>query len=375
MSGIYIHIPFCKKKCNYCDFYSTKDSNGIDALVKSEIKELKLRQDYLLNESIKTIYFGGGTPSLLGICHIFEFLNVVRSVFNVTNDCEITLEANPEDLTDEYLIELFNIGINRLSIGIQSFNNEVLKFLGRRHNNSKIKHIIEFAQKIGFNNISVDLIFGIPSFDLSTYLDSLNEVLKLNVQHISAYALTFAEGTLFHKRLTNRMINEINEEDMLNQFNATIDTLADNGFFQYEVSNYAKQGFESKHNTSYWENVKYIGIGPSAHSYNLVSRQWNMSHTAKYCRAVEQSESFFEIEYLSQKDKYNDYIITGLRTFKGVSLVVINERYEKNISTHFLDEVNKLLNDDLLYVKENRIVLTRKGVFVSDFIIEKLFIA
>lgn len=373
MSGIYFHIPFCKQKCNYCDFYSRSDSNGINELVKYEIQEFLLRKDYLNNELIETIYFGGGTPSLLSINHISELLNCVRQHFQVSAQCEITFEANPDDLTDVYLKSLYDCGINRLSIGIQSFNDKVLKFLGRRHSSKKLNYIIENAKKIGFGNISVDLIFGIPGMELSTYIDSLSQVIQLNIQHISAYSLTISEGTLFYKMMKNNTLSEINEENLLIQFNTTIDTLSEHGFFHYEISNYAKDGYKSRHNCSYWEDIKYLGIGPSAHSYNMVSRQWNISDTSKYCSKINQSQSFYEVEYLTHNDKFNEYVITGLRTSNGVSKRYINENFDERICTHFTKEVNKLLNDNLIYVVEDRIVLTRKGILISDFILRNFY--
>jgi len=373
MAGIYFHIPFCKQKCSYCDFYSRKDSNDIDELIKFEVRELVSRKNYLDKELVKTIYFGGGTPSLLSIGNISELLNCTKQNFAISNDCEITFEANPDDLSEEYLISLYSLGINRLSIGIQSFNDDVLKFLGRRHDSKNLQKIVEKAQNIGFNNISVDLIFGIPGIEMSTYLESIDKVIKLDVQHISAYSLTVSKGTLFYKMLKNNKLSEINEEDLINQFNNTIDILSDNGFLHYEISNYAKEGFKSRHNCSYWENVKYLGIGPSAHSYNLVSRQWNVSNTKKYCNDIDQLKCYYEIEYLTDNDLFNEYIITGLRTSNGVSKNYISENFDKKISYHFMMTVNKLYSDNLINFNIDKIVLTRKGILISDYIFGLLY--
>lgn len=373
MAGVYFHIPFCRKKCHYCDFYSVRDSKGVEALVKSEIDELFLRRDYLEGEVVKTIYFGGGTPSLLGISQVNDLLVGVRDNFDVVSECEITLEANPDDLSEAYLLNLRQIGINRLSIGIQSFNDEILKFLGRRHDSKKLAEIIEFAQKAGFNNISADLIFAIPGMDPEVYNDSLEKVIKLDVQHVSAYSLTIEKGTYFHKMLINNKINEIGEDEMLRQFNATIDLLSKHGYDQYEISNYAKEGYQSRHNCAYWENEKYLGIGPSAHSYNRISRQWNVSDTRKYCSHVSQSEPFFEVEYLTPIDKFNEYLITGLRTALGVSEQYISASFDEKIVHYFGNEVNKLLDTGLLYRGGDRVVLTRRGMLISDFILRKLY--
>lgn len=373
MSGIYFHIPFCKQKCSYCDFYSTKDANGIGELVKSEIKELILRKDYLKQDLVDTIYFGGGTPSLLGIYDINDLLNSVKRNYNVSDQCEITFETNPDDLTKEYLEGLFDCHVNRLSVGIQSFNDDILKYLGRRHDSRNLNFNIETAKKVGFSNISVDLIFGIPGMELATYLNSIDKVVQLDIQHISAYSLTIAEGTLFYKLRKENKLKEIDEEVLLVQFNSTIDILSEHGFNQYEISNYAKDGYKSRHNCSYWEDVNYLGIGPSAHSYNGFSRQWNISNTRKYCSMLDKDEPFFEVEFLTRKDKFNEYIITGLRTSNGVSRKFINENFEGEIVQHFVKEVFSLLKQELIYPYDDRVVLTRRGILISDYILERLY--
>ena len=373
MSGIYFHIPFCKQKCSYCDFYSIKDSKGVVELVKSEIKELVLRKEYLGGEIVNTIYFGGGTPSLLGKYDINNLLNCVRQNFEISPSCEITFESNPDDLTEDYLQGLLECQINRLSIGIQSFNDDILKYLGRRHDSKKLNFIIESAKKIGFDNISIDLIFGIPGMDLATYYDSLNKAVQLNIQHISAYSLTIAEGTLFYKLRNSNKLHEIDEEDLIIQFNSTIDILAKSGFEHYEISNYARNGFKSRHNCSYWEDTNYLGIGPSAHSYNGGSRQWNVSNTRQYNSLLDKGKPFFEIEFLTRIDKYNEYIITGLRTSKGVSISFIEANFEERIIKYFNKEANNLLKQELVYFQNDRIVLTRRGILISDYILQLLY--
>ena len=373
MSGIYFHIPFCKQKCSYCDFYSTRDSNGIVDLVNSEMQELVLRKDYLKNDLIDTIYFGGGTPSLLSEYDVNNLLGCVKQNFEVSTECEITFETNPDDLTEDYLKSLRDCNINRLSVGIQSYNDKILKYLGRRHDSKLLDFNIETAKKVGFDNISVDLIFGIPGLDLTTYLESLNKVVQLDVQHISAYSLTIAEGTLFYKLRNQNKLKEMNEDELLIQFNATIDILAENGFNHYEISNYAKEGYKSRHNCSYWEDVNYLGIGPSAHSYNGVSRQWNISGTKKYCKMIDSRDSYFEIEFLTRKDKFNEYIITGLRTSKGVSRKFITETFDEPICKHFTKEINNLLQQDLIYQDDDNVILTRRGILISDYILQMLY--
>lgn len=373
MAGIYFHIPFCKKKCNYCDFYSIINSRDIIELVKCELLELEIRSRYINNEIVESIYFGGGTPSLLEINQIKRVLDEVNLKFEVSDDCEITFEANPDDLSEEYLLGLFMVGVNRLSIGIQSFDDNVLRFLGRRHDSFRVVDIIKNAQRIGFKNISVDLIFGIPGFTTDVYKESLDHVLSLNIQHISAYSLSIEKRTLFYKLLKDNKISEVSEEELLVQFDMTIDFLKEKGFVQYEISNYALKGFESRHNSSYWGGVNYLGIGPSAHSYNHISRQWNVSSVKNYCEGIIENKSFFEIELLSEQDKYNEYIITGLRTLKGVSISVIQNNFDFSISQHFRKVMGHLINDDLIYMHDDRVILSRKGLFISDYIIRCLY--
>lgn len=373
MSGIYFHIPFCKQKCSYCDFYSTKDANGIGELVKSEIRELILRKDYLKQDLVDTIYFGGGTPSLLSIYDVDALISNVRLNYNVSAQCEITFETNPDDLTEDYLKGLFDCHVNRLSVGIQSFNDNILKYLGRRHDSHNLNFNIATAKSVGFSNISVDLIFGIPGMELATYLDSIDKVIQLDIQHISAYSLTIAEGTLFYKLRKENKLKEIDEEELLMQFNSTIDILSEHGFNHYEISNYAKDGYKSRHNCSYWEDVNYLGIGPSAHSYNGISRQWNISSTRKYCGLVSKNEPFFEVEFLTHNDKFNEYIITGLRTSNGVSRKFVMEHFDGEIAQHFVNELFSLLKQELIYPYEDRVVLTRKGILISDYILQRLY--
>lgn len=374
MAGVYFHFPFCRQKCNYCDFYSRRNSGGVEDLVKSEREELVLRKDYIEGEKVNTIYFGGGTPSLLSIGYLKDLLDSVKENFEVSSDCEITFEANPDDLTGEYLEALYQTGVNRLSIGIQSFNDDILKFLGRRHDSKKLTEIIGSAKKAGFNNISADLIFAIPGMDFEVYIDSLDKIIQLGIQHVSAYSLTIEKGTYFYKLVQNRTICEVSEEEMLRQYNATIDILGQHGFSQYEISNYAKEGFKSRHNSSYWEDEMYLGIGPSAHSYNRVSRQWNVSDTKKYCTNISLSVSFWEIEYLTKNDKFNEYLITGLRTSQGISLSYVNNSFEDDVIRHFKIEIDKLLKNNLLCFNGDRIVLTRKGMLISDLILRQLYL-
>ena len=373
MAGIYLHIPFCKSKCNYCDFYSSINLSNIDKLVHSEISELFLRKQYLGNDLVNTIYFGGGTPSVLSISHIVDLLDSIRRNFTVSNECEITFEANPEDLNENYLSLLFQVGINRLSIGFQTFNDNILTFLNRRHNSSNLDNIIRNAKSIGFNNISVDLIFGIPGLDKEAYVYSLNKFINLDVQHISTYSLTIEKNTYFYKRLKDKKFSEISEDEMIWQFNHTINILEESGYNHDEVSNFAKEGYVSKHNSAYWSNSLYLGIGPSAHSYNGSSRQWNVSSIKNYCVKLEEFGDYFCIEYLTENDKYNEYILTGLRTSKGISASFVIENFCEKIVLYFKRELKGLINSEYIIQNQDNIFLTRKGILISDYIIRILF--
>ena len=370
MSGIYFHIPFCHKKCNYCDFFTVSNSVNVDNLIKSEVKELLIRKSYLKNSIIDTIYFGGGTPSLLSSKHIFDLLSVVRTNFKLNPIAEITIEANPEDLDENYLNSIYELGINRLSIGVQSFNNDILKFLGRSHNADEIHKAIDLAKLIGFKNISIDLIFGIPGFNSESYLSSLKSSIDLNINHISAYGLSIVRNTLFYRKLKARIIPDINEDEFIDQFELTMDFLTMNGFDQYEISNYCKPNFESKHNSNYWKDVPYLGIGPSAHSFDIDSRQWNVSNLIQYISFIDHSKDFYEKEILQNIDKFNEYILTRLRTKDGIN-------YEHIKFNFYLDIFKQLLElESEGYLKRivNNFVLSRKGIILSDFVIEKLYV-
>jgi len=346
---------------------------SIRKLVESEKNELISRKHYIGNEIVETIYFGGGTPSVLSAIHVKELLAVIYTNFIVASDCEITLEANPEDLEEPYLTGLRSAGINRLSIGIQSFNNEMLAYLGRGHDNSKLVNKIKAVKTAGIGNISLDLIYGIPGLSLGNYLESLNVAVQSGIQHISAYSLIIEKNTFFYKLYkTNRLI-EAPDDDVVAQFNATIDTLANHGFSHYEVSSFALEGYKSRHNSSYWEGKKYLGVGPSAHSFDGISRQWNLSSIRNYMLNMENGKDFFEVEILSETDRYNEYLLVGLRTANGISRNYISEKFNPRIADYFTKELSKLNSKDFISVIDDRVTLTRKGIFVSDLIIRSLF--
>jgi len=316
MAGLYIHIPFCKTKCHYCDFYSTSNSELIENFILALKKEIDLRSGYLNGESISSIYMGGGSPSMLEILQLQQILEKIKLNFVISADAEITFECNPDDVNLSYFIGLKSLGINRISIGIQSFDNNILRFLNRRHDAERGEEAIKSAKKSGFENISVDLMFGIPGMSNEIYESSLDKAMSFNVKHISAYQLSIEPNTLLQKKLSKGEFSVPDEEINLFQFNLTIEKLKNNGYSHYEVSNYAREGYESKHNLLYWNNVKYLGVGPSAHSYDGVSRQWNVSNTGTYVELVSKGSVFFTKEDLHTENKYNEYILKAMRTHK-----------------------------------------------------------
>lgn len=374
MAGIYIHIPFCRQKCHYCDFYKTVNVGFIKQFILFLRKEIELQKIYLQGESVETIYFGGGTPSVLKQQELVYILSVLKSEFQVESNAEITLEANPDDLNLTYLESLFQAGINRLSIGIQSFQNQHLKKMNRRHNVKQAILSVENAIKAGFSNISVDLIYGLPELSLKQWKQNLQEVFKLPVQHLSAYHLTYHRGTPFYSWLKNGTLKEPSEEESIEQYNELINESWFAGFEQYEISNFAKDKLYSKHNTSYWTGKKYLGLGPSAHSFNGISRQWNVAGIEDYMKALKTDSPFYKKENLNEKDKFNEFILTNLRTKWGVSLSFIEENFGVEKSTYFLESIQKYLNTGKINEQNGNFTLSNKGVFVSDDILSDLMI-
>ncbi len=373
MAGIYLHIPFCKRKCAYCDFYSVANKSFLEEFVNTICAEIKLQSEYLGEEKIKTIYFGGGTPSMLSSNHIEKILEEIYRYFKVGQNNEITLEANPDDLNENYLKSIFTLGVNRLSIGIQSFNKSYLQLMKRQHSaNQAISSIVE-AKKVGFKNISIDLIYGLPDFTLKKWEENINQAIKLNIQHISAYHLTIEPNTIFQKLHKNKKLNLPNEKESLEQFQTLVEKTKENGFLHYEISNFAKDGSISLHNTNYWMNVKYLGLGPSAHSYNLTSRQWNISNLRAYLDSITKGKIPFEKEILEEKEKYNDYVITSLRTMWGLNIKKLKNEFDKKYLKYFLSKTENLLKKNLLRKSGNNYILTEKGIFISDNIMESFF--
>jgi oxygen-independent coproporphyrinogen-3 oxidase len=374
MAGIYIHIPFCRQKCYYCDFYKTVNNSLTTQFIKTLKKEILLRKDFTENEAIKTIYFGGGTPSVLIKEELNEILGFMKNEFPVSAHAEITFEANPDDLTPGYLKSIFDAGINRLSIGIQSFQDKHLKKMNRRHSAKQAVEAVLNAEKTGFQNISVDLIYGLSNLAISEWKQSLDEVFQLPVNHLSAYHLTYHEGTPFYTWLKKGTLKELSEQDSVEQFNMLIDKCAEAGFEQYEISNFARNQNYSKHNTAYWTGETYLGLGPSAHSFNGSVRSWNVAHVESYIKAIEKGTNFFQQEILTENDRYNEYILTHIRTKWGVSAHYIYKNFGEEKAVLFRKEIEKYLQKNILKMENGSVVLTRKGLFVSDDIMANLMI-
>jgi oxygen-independent coproporphyrinogen III oxidase len=373
MSGIYIHIPFCKQACHYCDFHFSTSLIKKDAMVLALAKEIQMRKNEFQDEVIETIYFGGGTPSRLQIADLRLLINTIYKSFKVVKNPEITLEANPDDLSESYLIELSKTRINRLSIGIQSFYEDDLKLMNRAHNSAEAKECLQFATQY-FDNISIDLIYGVPGLSNEKWLQNIERALSFNIPHISSYALTVEPKTALHTFIQKGIIPKLDDDVAHQHFQLLVDKLEQNGFIHYELSNFGKENYFSKNNSSYWLGKKYIGIGPSAHSYDGVSRSWNVSNNTLYLKAIAENKLPSESEILSKTDRYNEYIMTGLRTIWGVSLHRIEEEFGKTYFDYLIKQSEKFINDDLLFIENNILKTTKKGKFLTDGIASDLFL-
>lgn len=373
MSGIYIHIPFCKQACYYCDFHFSTSLKKKDDLINALIKELELRNTEFKNITVETIYFGGGTPSLLTNTELQSIINSVYKNYEVSDNPEITLEANPDDLSKDRIITLSKSPINRLSIGIQSFFETDLKLMNRAHNANEAKACLEEATK-HFNNISLDLIYGIPGASNAQWLQNIEMALSYNIPHISSYALTVEPKTALAAFIKKGIINNVDDTQAHEQFHLLKDKLEDQGFIHYELSNFGKDGFFSKNNSAYWQGKSYLGIGPSAHSFNGKQRGWNVRNNSKYIEAIEQNKLPIEIETLTLTDQYNEYIMTGLRTIWGVSITKVETDFGTVFKDYLIEHTKVLINQHLLYIDNAHIRVTKKGQFLSDGIASKLFI-
>jgi oxygen-independent coproporphyrinogen III oxidase len=373
MSGIYIHIPFCKQACHYCDFHFSTSLKKKDEMVLALAKEIEMRKSEFQYEVVETIYFGGGTPSRLQIADLRLQIDSIYKNYKVSENPEITLEANPDDLSEEYLVELTKIGINRLSIGIQSFFEEDLKLMNRAHNSEEAKKCLELATHY-FDNISVDLIYGIPEMSNEKWLENIETALSFDIPHISSYALTVEPKTALHTFIQKGIIPQPDDEVAQEHFQILVDKLSENDFIHYELSNFGKENYFSKNNSSYWLGKKYIGIGPSAHSYDGEKRGWNVSNNSLYLKSISENKLPLETEILSKTDRYNECVMTGLRTIWGISLDRIGSEFGKTYLDYLNQQASKYIEDHLLFVDENILRTTKKGKFLSDGIASDLFL-
>ncbi|MDO9255290.1 MAG: radical SAM family heme chaperone HemW [Bacteroidales bacterium] len=373
MAGIYIHIPFCKHKCNYCNFYSLASTRYMDQIGNAIAGELIQRKGYLEGQTIETIYFGGGTPSLIETDDIEKILRAIYKHFRIEPDAEITLEANPDDLTPVKFTTLKNAGINRLSIGIQSFRQEDLAFLSRTHTSAQVTQCITDAQQAGFQNLSIDLIYGIPTLTDEGWKENLQKAFSFGIPHISAYSLTVEDKTPLEHMIRKGKMRPVNENLSLSQFHILCAMMQEQGYEQYEVSNFCLPGAYSRHNTAYWQGKSYLGAGPSAHSYNGISRCWNVANLATYTETVTAGEVKSEQELLSPTTQLNEYIMTSLRTMWGCDLVQVKRKFGEEIAENLLLDALTFMESEQMIYRDGKLVLTHDGLLFADGISAALF--
>lgn len=372
MAGIYIHIPFCKQACHYCDFHFSTSLKNKESMLESLQKELALRKDELQTQEVETIYFGGGTPSILEVHQINTLIDYIYQNFTLATNVEITLEANPDDLDLLTIQKLAQSKVNRLSIGVQSFAQEDLKMMNRAHDHNEAINCLKLARQY-FDNISIDLIYGIPGMSNQRWLENIQTVIDLGINHISCYALTVEKRTALYKLIDKGVIPKVQEEVAHEHFKILIETLKKNGYIHYELSNFSKPGFYSRNNSGYWLGNNYIGIGPSAHSFNGSQRSWNIANNSLYIKALAKGELPSEKEQLTLVDCYNEYIMTGLRTIWGVDLQQIENRFGARFKTYFLKSSQKFIEQETIRRIGQVFTITDKGKFLSDGIASDLF--
>ena len=371
---IYIHIPFCKQKCSYCNFHFSTSLQSKDEVISAIKKELFLRKDELQNKTLQSLYFGGGTPSILSGDEINSIVDEVLKYYSFAKDIEVTLEANPDDLDKNFLKDLSRSPVNRLSIGTQSFFDEDLKLMNRAHNASEAEDSIKRAQDFGFENLSIDLIYGSPTSNLEIWKENLNKTIALEVPHISSYALTVEPKTALNDWILKGKVANPKEEEQNKEFYYLSDFLKDNGFDHYEVSNFAKPGFYSRHNSAYWKYKEYLGIGPSAHSYNGSDiRSWNVANNQHYVKKLSSNILAKETEVLSQEDQFNEMIMIGLRTIWGVDLNSLNTKFSEEMLQKFQNEIKQKIAGGILIIEDNHLKIPEKHWFMADGIASDLF--
>jgi oxygen-independent coproporphyrinogen III oxidase len=371
MAGIYIHIPFCRKACHYCNFHFSTSASNIPEMAGAIIKEASLRSNYL-TEPVDTIYFGGGTPSLMSTDDIQSLLKALKDLFSVSTGAEVTLEANPDDITEEKLVEWSSAGINRLSIGIQSFFDEDLQWMNRAHDSGQALACLQLALK-HFSNITIDLIYGTPTLTDEKWKQNVEKAIALNIPHLSCYALTVEPKTALDKMIKQNKKENVDSEKQARHFELLMRWAKQAGYEHYEISNFAKPGFRSKHNSSYWQGKPYIGLGPSAHSFNGNERQWNISNNALYLKSIEQDIVPFEKEVLTEIQQLNEYLMTSLRTMEGLSLYHVAEHWNKETAAAIKKDAAIFLEKGTMTASNDHLILTDEGKLLADGIAAELF--
>lgn len=372
MAGIYLHIPFCKRRCIYCDFFSTTENEKKEAYIQALSRELELRKDYLGGETIDTIYFGGGTPSQLGKKDFIQLFDYIYKVYSINPEAEITLEANPDDLTPKYVAMLRTLPFNRLSMGIQTFKENTLRLLHRRHTALQAQQSYQCCREAGFQNISIDLMYGLPGETLEDWQKDLQTAIDMHPEHISAYHLIYEKGTPLWKLKEAHKVEETDEDLSVSLFKELIHTLKANGYEHYEISNFCRPGYYSRHNSSYWTGKKYLGCGPSAHSYDGISRQWNVASLSRYIQGILNGTPCQEKEELDLYTRYNDFVITRLRTASGIPTDTLKETFGKTLYDYCMQMAAPHLQQGLLTCDHHTLKLTEQGIFISDGIMSDL---
>ena len=375
MAGIYIHIPYCKQKCHYCNFFSVASKRFMPEVVEAICREAELQKHYLEDQTINTIYFGGGTPSLIGNDLLAKIFVTLKANYTISADTEITLEANPDDISAQTLEQWKNLGINRLSIGIQSFRDDDLHYLNRVHNAQKAIECIELAKSVGFHDLTLDLIYGIPVLSDEAWFANIETALKLEIPHISTYALTVEPYTALDVLIRKGKYAPVDEAQAARQFELLMEHMAEHGYLHYEISNFCKPGHFARHNTAYWQGEPYLGLGPSAHSFNGASRQWNVSGIKEYLDAIETQNFPFESETLSMDHRYNEYVMTGLRTMWGCSTVEIRQKFGESYQNLFTAGIQKYIQNGMVAQHDDTYQLTNDGQLMADGITSDLFVA
>ena len=379
MSGIYIHIPFCKSKCAYCNFFSLVTEKKVDDYVSALKKEIIDSKSYLDDELVKTIYFGGGTPSLLPVKYVEEIMELLHKNFNIVANPEVTLEINPDTIDKDKMFALKSLGVNRMSVGIQSFHDDDLRYLGRRHDSRHAMQVLDDLKSVGFEKITLDLIYGMPTLTEEKWNENLDIFFSTGISHLSAYALTVEPKTILGQKIEKAELQEVSEEETIRHYNILVERTKENGFEHYEISNFAKEGCRSQHNSIYWQDVKYLGLGPSAHSYDGNSRQWNISNLTKYIQLVNADTDadmgcYYEKEILSKEDKFNEYVMTSLRTSWGCDIEKMESDYGKSYAHNFLKNIKKYLDSGIMLKDFNTCRLTDEGMLFADGIAADLFV-